>query len=307
MSWARISVGCSVLSLLLLQLGCTGPGHASRVPLSGPPEPAASPAELPAPSATGSAPPIALAAEPRSVSGGALQPSDAVLKAVSAKDRTEQDRALDPGRDPARLLTFFGLRPGLRVAEIGAGGGYTTELLARVVGPKGAVYAQNSRFVLERFAEGPLTERLKKPLLEHVTRVDSEFDDPFPKGLQPLDLVLNVLFYHDTVWQGTDRARMNRAIYGALKPGGIYGIVDHSAKPGAQGSVAKELHRIEESLVIEEIAAAGFRLLETSDLLRNPADSRDWNASPRAAAERRGQSDRFVLKFQKPEPPDSKP
>ena len=85
-------------------------------------------------------------------------------KVVAAPDRSDADRALDAGRFPAEMLAFFGIRPGMRVAELGAGGGYTTELLARAVGPTGRVYGQNSKFVLERFAEKPWSERLAKPV-----------------------------------------------------------------------------------------------------------------------------------------------
>ena len=144
-----------------------------------------------------------------------------------------EDRALDAGRDPARTLAFFGIAPGMRVAEIGAGGGYTTELLVRVVGPQGRVYGQNSPFILARVAQAPWTARLAKPVMKNVVRLDREFDDPFPADLRNLDAVLIVLLYHDTVWMKVDRARMNRAVFDALEPGGVYGIVDHSAKPGS--------------------------------------------------------------------------
>lgn len=207
---------------------------------------------------------------------------------------------LDAGRKPAEMLAFLGIQPGMKVAELSAGGGYTAELLARAVGPSGVVYAQNSRFILERFAEKPWSERLKKPVMKPVVRVDRELDDPLPPEARDLDAVLLVLFYHDTVWLGTDRDAMNRAIYRALKPGGIYAIIDHSGRDGTGVTEAKTLHRIEEKTVREEVERAGFRLAAEASFLRNPADTRDWNASPMAAADMRGRSDRFVLKFVKP-------
>jgi len=219
---------------------------------------------------------------------------------VAAADRSEDDRALDPGRRPAELLAFIGVQPGMRVAEIMAGGGYTAELLARAVGSEGHVYGLNSPWVLDRFAQGPWSARLQKPVMANVTRLDREVDAPFPDDVRDLDAVVNVLFYHDTYWMEADRAAMNRAIYAALKPGGVYVIVDHSGRQGSGTTEVKTLHRVEESVVRAEIEAAGFLFNSDANFLRNPEDTRDWSASPGAAAERRGTSDRFVLKFKKP-------
>ena len=225
---------------------------------------------------------------------------DAIRAAVDAPDRDPDDRALDGGRKPAEMLAFFGIEPGMRVAELMAGRGYTAELLARVVGPEGEVYGHNSPWVLERFAEEPWSARLEKPVNAKVIRVDRELEDPLLDGARELDAVLLVLFYHDTVWMKVDRAEMNRAIFAALKPGGIYAVVDHSARKGAGLNEVKTLHRIEESVLREEIEAVGFVLDAEADFLRNPDDTRDWSASPSAAGEQRGKSDRFVLRFVKP-------
>lgn len=252
-------------------------------------------------------PPPAPAAQP--VVGSAPVPSASAPVAtpqpdyralVAAPDRAPEDRALDAGRHPAELLEFAAVRPGMKVGEIASGGGYTTELLARAVGPSGVVYGQNSKFILERFAEKPWSARLAKPVMKNVVRIDSDFSEPFPETVRDLDLVVNVLFYHDTVWQGTDRARMNQTIFNALRPGGTYLIVDHSARPGAGVQDVETLHRIEEQVVKDEIAKAGFKLERSADFLRAPSDTRDWSASPRVAGERRGTSDRFVLAFVKP-------
>jgi predicted methyltransferase len=164
----------------------------------------------------------------------------------------------------------------------------------------GRVYGQNSKFFLERFAEKPWSERLAKPVLTNVTRVDREFDDPLPPDAKELDVVMFVLFYHDTVWHGTDRDRMNRAVLAALRPGGVYCVVDHSGRDGTGRAETQSLHRIEERVVREEIARSGFVLDATASFLKNPGDTRDWSASPLVAAERRGTSDRFVLRFKKP-------
>ena len=220
--------------------------------------------------------------------------------AVAAADRSADDRALDEGRDPGAMLAFFGIAPGMKVAELGAGGGYTAELLARTVGPSGKVYAQNSQFLLDRFAQKPWTERLQKPVMANVVRLDRPFDDPFPPEVQDLDAVLIVLFYHDTYWQKVDRAKMNAAVMRVLKPGGVYGIVDHSAAAGRGANDVESLHRIEESTLRADVEQAGFVLAGSADFLKRPDDTRDWSASPRTAGEKRGTSDRFVLKFVKP-------
>ncbi len=229
-----------------------------------------------------------------------IEVPDAVRAIVAAPDRSEADRALDAGRHPAEMLAFFRVAPGMKVAEVGAGGGYTAELLARAVGPTGVVYAQNPKFILERFAAKPWAERLAKPVMKRVVRVDREFDDPLPPEARGLDAVFLVLLYHDTVWLKTDRARMNKAIFAALKPGGVFAVIDHSARAGTGLADVQTLHRIDEQTVKDEIAQAGFALAREADFLRNPGDTRDWNDSPSVAAERRGTSDRFVLEFVKP-------
>lgn len=226
--------------------------------------------------------------------------NQAVEDAVAAKDRTEEDRALDAGRKPLELLSFFGIQKGMRVLELMAGGGYTTELVARVVGPDGEVFGQNSPFVLQRFAEKPWSERLQKPVMARVHRLDQEIDAPLPPEVRDLDAVLLILFYHDTVWQKADRVAMNRSVYASLKPGGLYGIVDHSARSGDGLNVTETLHRIEPSIVRLEVEKAGFVFEGEADFLKSPSDTRDWSASPRTAGERRGTSDRFVYLFRKP-------
>ncbi|HXU04051.1 MAG TPA: SAM-dependent methyltransferase [Polyangia bacterium] len=223
-----------------------------------------------------------------------------VREVVMDPTRLDADRELDAGRHPEELLAFLEVAPGLRFGEIGAGGGYTTELVARAVGERGRVYAENNRFVLERFAAKPWSDRLQRPAMRNVVRVDREFDDPFPPEARDLDGVYVNLFYHDTIWMGANRDRMNKAVFDALRPGGYYVIVDHAARPGSGTADAQTLHRIDEAFVIAEVERAGFKLNAVADFLRNPADKRDWNASPRTAGERRGTSDRFALQFVKP-------
>lgn len=226
--------------------------------------------------------------------------AQAASTVVAASDRAETDRKLDAGRHPAEFLAFLQLPVGARVAEISAGTGYTTELLARAVGPTGTVYGQNNAFVIEKFAAAGWAERLAKPTNKNVVRVDRELDAPLPSDVTQLDSVVNVLFYHDTVWMKTDRAKMNRAIFDALRPGGTYIVVDHAAAPGHGVADVSSLHRIDEQTVRSEIQAVGFVLAAEASFLRNAADQHDWNASPGQAGDKRGSSDRFVLKFRKP-------
>jgi predicted methyltransferase len=218
---------------------------------------------------------------------------------VDAPDREPGDREADVRRKPAELLAFLDLQPGMQVADIGAAVGYTTELLARAVGPTGKVWGQNTQFVREKFVEEDWTKRLGKPINANVIRVDREFVDPLPPEAKDLDVVVNVLFYHDFEWMQVDRAAHNRAIFAALKPGGRYVIVDAHAKAGAGASGSQTLHRIEESLVIAELQAAGFELSRRGDFLRNPKDTRDWNALP-WVSDTGVFSDKFVLELRKP-------
>jgi predicted methyltransferase len=221
--------------------------------------------------------------------------------AVEAADRDADDKAMDAGRHPGQLLDFCGVPQGGKVAEIAAGGGYTAELLVRAVGPSGKVYGQNSKWVLEKFAEKPWSARLAKPVNKGVlVRVDREFDDPLPADAKGLDVVVDNLFYHDTFWLKVDRDKMNKAIFAALKPGGVYCVVDHSGRAGTGATEVQTIHRIEEKVVKEEIEKAGFKLSAESPAWRNASDTRDWNAAPFAAKEKRGTSDRFAFKFVKP-------
>jgi predicted methyltransferase len=213
---------------------------------------------------------------------------------VASPDRTEADRQTDQRRKPELLLGFTGVRQGMNVLDMGAGAGYSTELLARAVGPRGTVYAQESPGASARARER-FDERAKTPPMKNVVRVLRDYDDPVPPTVQNLDLVTFFFAYHDTAFMAVDRARMNRALFDALKPGGVLVVTDHSAQPGAGISVVKTLHRIEESTLRREIEAAGFKLIAEADFLRNPGDLRD-------AIVFRPQTpvDEFVLKFVKP-------
>lgn len=230
--------------------------------------------------------------------GSAANPPQYLRDAVGSEDRPEADRARDQYRKPADVLAFFGVAPGQKVAELMTGRGYYIDIISRVVGDNGVAYAHNSPFVLRRFAAQPLTERLANPRLRNVVRLDRELEDPGLPG--NLDAVLIILFYHDTFWQGVDREKMNKAVYEALKPGGIYGVVDHHAQAGSGDRDVKTLHRVDAALIKKEILAAGFELDGESEILRHPEDTRDYNVF-RDVETKRDRTDRFIFRFRKPD------
>ena len=211
---------------------------------------------------------------------------------VASADRSDADRCNDVRRKPVEMLSFIGVRPGLVVLDVSAGGGYTSELLARAVAPSGRVYGQTGR------APGAtLAARLKTPAGAGIHSVVQPFDNPVPADVSGgrLDLVTLMFNYHDFGAMGVDRARLNAAVFAALKPGGVFIIADHAGRPGTGISESGTLHRVEEALVRREVEAAGFRLAATGDFLRNPSDPRD-----REEPDPPQPKDEFVLKFVKP-------
>lgn len=206
---------------------------------------------------------------------------------IAAADRTPADRQVDARRNPLPLLRFVAPQPGMKVLDLGAGGGYSTELLARAVGPTGVVYAQNAR------QRDNFEERMHTPAMKNVVSVVRPYEDPAPPEAKSLDLITIFYVYHDIAYMPVDRRQMNRRLYEALKPGGHLVIADHSAQAGAGSSVTKSLHRIEEALLRQEIEAAGFALEAEGDFLRNPADPRDKHFSEVIGTP----NDRFVLRF----------
>jgi predicted methyltransferase len=208
---------------------------------------------------------------------------------LAAQDRTEADRQNDMKRQAAKLLAFVGPNPGWRVLDMAAGAGYSTELIARAVAPDGRVYAQNEK------ASEKLAVRMETPAMANVVEVVQPFDNLSHPALRDLDLVTFFFGYHDTTFMAVDRAKMNKALLGALKPGGLLVIADHSARPEDGATVGKTLHRIAEKTLRDEIEAAGFIFVADADFLRHPEDTRTnvvfKNPTP---------NDEFVLKFRKP-------
>jgi predicted methyltransferase len=220
-------------------------------------------------------------------------------RVVAAPDRTEKDRGMDAFRKPVELLGFAGVAPGMRVADLGAGGGYSTELLARAVGPGGAVFAQDTPNWDGPGLQKAWEARLGKPALGNTKHFLRQWDDPLPPEATNLDLVTFVGAYHDVIVEKSDEDKLNRAVFAALKPGGVYIVIDNSARAGTGKQDCEPLHRIDEALVRDEVQRAGFKLAADSPFMRNPADTRDWNANP-GQDPRSHTQDLFALKFVKP-------
>jgi predicted methyltransferase len=213
---------------------------------------------------------------------------------LAAPDRSDADHQADMRRDPVPFLAFAGLRPGMKVLDMGAGAGYSTELDARAVGPGGTVYGQNPPDFSER-GKGAFAARLAKPAMQNTVSVLRPFDDPMPSEVHDLDVITFLFFYHDTTYMNVDRAEMDRKMLAALKPGGLLVIADHAAKAGADISVGKSLHRIDEAVVRRELEAAGFKLVDAGNFWRHPEDPQDFSSLVPT-----GPVDAFVLKFRKP-------
>jgi len=255
-----------------------------------------------------------------------------IIEILSSPDRTTADRTNDQRRKPEQMLGFIGIRPGIVALDLSAAGGYTTELLARSIGPTGKVYGQsrprdpnqaptsssvpegNTRPNLAPVAAPGAPPAAPRPspvaLADRDARLHEAgipaapivalsrpFEDPVPSDLasEQIDLVTLMFNYHDLGHLGVDRAAMNQAVFRALKPGGLYVIADHAGRPGTGISESGTLHRIEEAFLRQEVEAAGFTLVEEGKFLRNPNDPRDKNTPDPPQPK-----DEFVLKFVRP-------
>ncbi len=213
---------------------------------------------------------------------------------IAAPDRSDADREADKRRNPLPLLAFAGPRPGMKVLDMGAGGGYSTELMARAVAPNGKVYGQFPADGFQKAIDN-FNARLKTPAMSDAAADFRPFDDPIAPDMPPLDLITFLFYYHDTTYMTVDRAAMDRKMFAALKPGGYLVLADHSAAPGADISVGKSLHRIDEAIVRKELEAAGFKFVAEGDFWRVPGDTRDFSSNRPPSP-----VDAFVLKYQKP-------
>ena len=208
---------------------------------------------------------------------------------IESSIRTDQDRRMDAARHPAEFLPFTQVKPGMQVLDVSAGAGYTSQLLALAVAPTGTVWAQREQ------PGAALAKRLNDHPQGNLIVVIRPFEDPVPDQAPKLDLITLILNYHDITYLPVDRAKMNQRLFAALKAGGHFVVIDHSAKTGADISVGKTLHRIDEAIVRAEVLKAGFVLESESDFLRDPADTRE-----ESSGDAKIPTDKFALRFVKP-------
>jgi len=218
---------------------------------------------------------------------------------VNNPARSLADRERDKSSKPNAVLNFIGLKPGMKVLDLFAGGGYYSELLSYAVGPDGQVISHTNA-VYESSTGEEASRRFKDNRLSNVSRVVSEINN---LGLEDssLDVVLLVLVYHDIYftadyWPQVDRDNFFRQIRESLKPGGVLVVIDHSALANTGLSAAQDLHRIDEAFAKQDIESAGFAFDAASDVLQNSNDARTLSVFDEAISRK---TDRFVYRFVK--------
>jgi len=218
---------------------------------------------------------------------------DYIRQAVESTQRPEAAVARDSNRKPAEVLTLSGIKPGDRVAEFAGFGQYYTYMLSDIVGSSGSVTMYDLPYTEARNGDNSRAFVASHPNTSYVVKDYNELSLP-----ADIDVVYNVLYYHDLPLNNIDTASLNKKIFDALKPGGVYLLVDHNAAPGSGTRDTQQLHRIDPEVIAEEIQSAGFKLVERSNLLAHPEDDHSKMVFD---PQLRGQTDRTVFKFQKPE------
>ncbi len=226
--------------------------------------------------------------------------------AVANAARPEADRARDAGRKPAEVLEFLGITPGMTALDMFSGGGYYTEILSRVVGPRGRVVAHSNRAYVS-YAGDEFRERYLDNRLANAEVLMAE-NNELTLAPSTFDAAMLVLSFHDLYyvapdagWPAIDVEKFLAELHKGLKETGIVGIIDHRAAAGAPSESGNTVHRIDPAIVIEQMSAAGFVLDGESDLLRSSTD--DYAKSV-FDPEVRGRTDRFVMRFRKGDRPE---
>jgi len=220
-----------------------------------------------------------------------------IKKAIENPKRPVKDTQRDNDRKPGEVMNFSSLKSGDVVADIGSAGGYYTRILSEIVGSEGHVYGFNGIEFARIFKNGNPTDPIAANR-ENVTSIMGTFNDPiFP---EPIDMAVIILIYHDTHLSqlNIDTDAMNKSLFNAIKPGGIYLVVDHSAEEGSNLRDVDRLHRIDPILVKQEIESVGFEFIGESDILNKPEDPLNTMVMMPSV---KGKSDRFIYKFRKPE------
>ncbi len=213
---------------------------------------------------------------------------------LAQPDRTDADKQNDQRRHAAEMLAFTGCRPGMKELDMAADAGYSTELMARCVAPNGTVYAQNDPGLPQKPMDA-FKARMERPAMKNVVSDVQPFENPIPAGIKDLDLVTFLFGYHDVANTATDRAKMDKAMFDALKSGGTLVVADYAAAPGAPVTTSKQFHRLDEAIEKREIEAAGFKFVGEGNFLRAPSDTHDFIIFGAKTP-----IDIYVLKFQKP-------
>jgi predicted methyltransferase len=222
--------------------------------------------------------------------------SATIAHAVDDPSRSQAQVDTDKDRKPAETLAFSGVKPGMVVGEFYPGGGYFTQMLSDVVGPAGHVYGLENegwKGAVKADQEFVVEKKLTNVSIEGLPFGTVRF----PK---PLDLVWVTQNYHDlkvAKFGQVDTAAFNHAVFLALKPGGIYFILDHEAPPGTEVEAIAKLHRIEKAQVIREVTAAGFKLVDEGKFLRRPDDDLSLPIFDKRV---QGHTDQYALRFKKP-------
>ena len=247
----------------------------------------------------GAEPEAPAAAEPMTEPAAEPMAEPADLRAMLASDsRSEADQARDAGRKPADVVEFLGIESGMSVIDVIAAGGYYTEVLSLAVGADGQVVAQNPQVILEMREganEKAISARLADNRLPNVTRMNRGFDELTDDDGQ-FDAAITALNFHDLYNGRSPEAALAalQGIYGLLKPGGVFGIIDHAGVADADNAA---LHRIERSIAVATAEAAGFVVEAESDLLANADDDHTQGVFAEGL---RGNTDRFLLRLRKP-------
>jgi predicted methyltransferase len=217
---------------------------------------------------------------------------DYIKSAVMSSERSEQAKERDVHRHPAEVLTMSEVKPGDHVVEFAGFGNYYTTMLSQIVGPEGEVDMFDLPYTEERAGEASRAFVKAHPNTTYTLVNYNDIDLP-----EDVDEIFMILYYHDLSINGIDVARLNKRIFDALKPGGVFLVVDHNARPGSGREDTKKLHRIDPEVIKKEVTAAGFKLEKESDLLANPKDD---HTKMIFRMPERGTTDRTIFKFRKP-------